>query len=436
MKKLFILFLALLPFFQHSYSQAYSFHSHRLEAINGDTIDFSKYYRKKVMVVNTASFCSYTPQYALLQDLYEQYKQYNFEIIGFPCNDFGNQDPGSDSTINQFCQNYNVTFQMMSKVNVISNPIDQIYKWLQQKPLNGVANVTVDWNFNKFLIDESGRWVRHLRSPVSPLDTSITNWIMKPSALPLEAFIRADKPAGCYGDTIRLTTEVFGQTFPNPALNYSWGFTGKGQLIQNNGSALFILGDSSDVSVNVTVTEGSKTSTPVFTLLNTGFNLGVEAVPNTIDCNQEAVITVSTSGSANGQSGQTFAWNTSPDNASTITVSQPGTYIVTVSNGFGCSRTASVEVSSICITGISEASASDIQLFPNPASTYFQLQLPETPQIGSHFQLYDAFGRLVKQERLSTVSSTIYRDTLGPGIYFWQVKNAGGILGKGKISLF
>lgn len=160
-----------------------TFHDYSGVTILGDTIDFSQFYGKKVMVVNTASQCAYTPQYDDLEALYLQYHQYNFEIIGFPCNDFGSQEPHSDSVINQFCAGYNVTFQMMSKIATISADTAPVYKWLQRADLNGVADAHVAWNFNKFLIDEAGHWVAHYLSPVLPGDTAITNWIMSPSVI-------------------------------------------------------------------------------------------------------------------------------------------------------------------------------------------------------------------------------------------------------------
>ncbi len=163
-----------------------TFHDYSAATIQGDTIDFSIFYGKKVMVVNTASLCGFTHQYTDLETLYENYQQYDFEIIGFPCNDFSNQEPGLDSTIEHFCEGYNVTFQMMSKIATVSADTAPVYKWLQRADLNGVADASVAWNFNKFLIDESGHWVRHCLSPVSPLDTSITNWIMSPSVLSVE----------------------------------------------------------------------------------------------------------------------------------------------------------------------------------------------------------------------------------------------------------
>lgn len=170
----------------NSYAQSFlTFHDFSDTAISGNTvINMGQYYGKKVMVVNTASYCAYTPQFTELEQLYTQYKQNNFEIIGFPCNDFGQQDPNSDSLINDFCtNNYNVTFQMMSKVYVVTGDTAPVFKWLQRVDLNGVQNAPVSWNFNKFLIDEAGHWVKHYASGLSPLDTAISNWIMSASVL-------------------------------------------------------------------------------------------------------------------------------------------------------------------------------------------------------------------------------------------------------------
>lgn len=183
MKKFFASVLACCIAFQIS-AQGLTFHSYEAKTILGDTISLSQFYGKKVMVVNTASFCGFTPQFEDLENLYLQYNQNNFEIIGFPCNDFSNQDPHSDSTILEFCtDNYNVTFPMMSKVEIVTGDTAPVYKWLQRGDLNGVSNAQVSWNFNKFLIDEAGHWVRHFGSATLPGDTAITNWILSPSVI-------------------------------------------------------------------------------------------------------------------------------------------------------------------------------------------------------------------------------------------------------------
>ncbi len=178
MRKYFCLLLTLVAI-NVSGQAPLTFHDYSAATIDHDTISLRQFYGKKVMVVNTASFCAYTPQFGGLEDLYSNYKQYGFEIIGFPCNDFGNQDPKSDSAINEFCtNNYSVTFQMMSKVRTVVQDTAPVYKWLQRADLNGVSNAHVAWNFNKFLIDEAGHWVRFYDQNTQPTDTAIVNWIV------------------------------------------------------------------------------------------------------------------------------------------------------------------------------------------------------------------------------------------------------------------
>jgi glutathione peroxidase len=161
-----------------------TFHDFQALDIDSNMINLSQYAGKKVMVVNTATYCAYTPQYADLQQLYQQYQQYNFEILGFPCNDFGAQEPGNDSEIDSFCTaSYGVTFQMMSKVDIISTDTAEVYKWLQLASRNGVMNAPVTWNFHKFLIDEAGHWIAHYPSQVNPLSSAITSWIMTPATV-------------------------------------------------------------------------------------------------------------------------------------------------------------------------------------------------------------------------------------------------------------
>ena len=159
-----------------------NFYDYRWPTILGDTISMSQYAGKKLMVVNVASYCAYTPQYAPLSQLDSLYStRYNFAIVGFPCDDFGNQG-GRDSVIIATCHSYHVKFQIMSKVKIIAGDTAPIYKWLQRSDLNGVSDAHVSWNFNKFLIDRQGHWVRWFDSSVDPLDTAIVNWIMADSA--------------------------------------------------------------------------------------------------------------------------------------------------------------------------------------------------------------------------------------------------------------
>jgi glutathione peroxidase len=174
-KHLLFLFLIIATF---SNAQTETFHSFSQVTILGDTLNLASFAGKKVLVVNTASYCAYTPQYDDLEQLYTQYGGgTNFEIIGFPCNDFGHQEPSDDSTINVFCTGYNVTFQMMSKIDITSPDTAEVYKWLQLQSRNGVADAPVTWNFNKYLIDESGHWIAHYSEVTNPLDPVIVNWL-------------------------------------------------------------------------------------------------------------------------------------------------------------------------------------------------------------------------------------------------------------------
>ena len=153
-------------------------HDFQCKSIDGASFDFSSLKGKKIMLVNTASECGYTPQYKDLQALYEQYKNKNFIIIGFPCNDFGGQEPGTLTEIKSFCsKNYGVTFPMMEKISVKGEKCSEIYKWLTSKVENGVEDSKVNWNFNKYLINEKGEYVKHLGSSVNPLDKEVTQWI-------------------------------------------------------------------------------------------------------------------------------------------------------------------------------------------------------------------------------------------------------------------
>ena len=152
-----------------------SIHQFKVKNLEGQDFDFATLKGKKVMIVNTASECGYTPQYKGLQALYEKYKNKNFVIIGFPCNDFGGQEPGGAAEIRGFCtKNYGVTFPMMEKISVTPSPV---YLWLQDKDKNGIETSQVSWNFNKYLIDEKGHLVKHLDSKIKPDSEEITKWI-------------------------------------------------------------------------------------------------------------------------------------------------------------------------------------------------------------------------------------------------------------------
>lgn len=157
---------------------AQSIHEFTVTDIDGKTFDFAQLKGKKIMVVNTASKCGYTGQYKDLEALYLKYKNSDFVIVGFPANDFLRQEPGTDADIKSFCSlTYQVTFPMMSKISVKGNDIAPIYAWLQYEKFNGVADAKVSWNFNKFLIDEQGHWVRSYGSSENPLSPAIQAWI-------------------------------------------------------------------------------------------------------------------------------------------------------------------------------------------------------------------------------------------------------------------
>jgi glutathione peroxidase len=148
-------------------------HKFKVEALDGNIIDFSKYKGKKILVVNTASKCGFTPQYELLETLYSKYSD-KLVIVGFPANNFGGQEPGSNSEIQEFCKkNYGVTFPMAAKVSVKGDDIAPVFKWLTTKKLNGKMDAEIKWNFNKFLLDEQGILIAKFDSKVSPMDDGI-----------------------------------------------------------------------------------------------------------------------------------------------------------------------------------------------------------------------------------------------------------------------
>ncbi|MGB1507521.1 MAG: glutathione peroxidase [Crocinitomicaceae bacterium] len=155
-----------------------SIHEFKVENINGEEFDFSILKGKKIMVVNTASKCGLTPQYEKLEALYQKYKNDNFIIIGFPSNDFMGQEPGSNEEIIAFCKkNYGVSFPMMSKVKVKGNDKCDIYSFLTSKTQNGLEDNKVQWNFQKYLLDENGFLVKVVSPRTSPDDPQISSWI-------------------------------------------------------------------------------------------------------------------------------------------------------------------------------------------------------------------------------------------------------------------
>jgi len=166
----FIFFVSMTLF---SNAQSNSIYDYSFIDISGDTVQLSQFKGKKILFVNVASKCGFTNQYEQLQELHEEYKE-TLVIIGFPCNQFLKQENGSDREINSFCKkNYGVEFLMASKVNVKGKNIHPVYLWLRKKKFNGVKNSRVGWNFNKFLVDENGKWMAHFKSKVLPTDVKL-----------------------------------------------------------------------------------------------------------------------------------------------------------------------------------------------------------------------------------------------------------------------
>ncbi|BAX81300.1 glutathione peroxidase [Labilibaculum antarcticum] len=162
-----------------SYAQE-SIHQFTVTSIDGSEFNFADLKGKKVMVVNTASKCGLTPQYELLEALYQEYQAENFVIVGFPANNFLWQEPGTDQEIKEFCtKNYGVSFPMMSKISVKGDDIHPIYSWLTQKSENGVMDSKVKWNFQKYLIDEDGKLVDVLSPKEKPNCEKVILWLQQ-----------------------------------------------------------------------------------------------------------------------------------------------------------------------------------------------------------------------------------------------------------------
>jgi glutathione peroxidase len=155
-----------------------SIHDFKVQDLEGNQFDFSTLKGKKIMVVNTASKCGLTPQYKDLQELYEQFKADDFVIIGFPANDFMSQEPGTSDEIASFCErNYGVTFPMMDKITVKGKEMHPVYQFLTQKAKNGVADSEVEWNFQKYLLNENGQLDMIISPRTLPTDAKVINWI-------------------------------------------------------------------------------------------------------------------------------------------------------------------------------------------------------------------------------------------------------------------
>jgi glutathione peroxidase len=154
-----------------------SFYQLQAESIDGESFSFDRLKGKRVLIVNTASKCGFTRQYEGLEKLNQNTNQDDFVILGFPCNNFGGQEPGTEADIATFCsKNYGVSFQMMSKVDVNGKNQHPVYQWLCNQEKNGASDNKVMWNFHKFLINEKGALVSSLRSGVDPMDDAILSF--------------------------------------------------------------------------------------------------------------------------------------------------------------------------------------------------------------------------------------------------------------------
>ncbi|KYD26169.1 MULTISPECIES: glutathione peroxidase [Bacillaceae] len=146
-----------------------SIYDFRVKTIRGEEQSLADYKGKVLLIVNTASKCGFTPQYKELQELYEQYRDRGFVVLGFPCNQFGNQEPGTEEEIEQFCQvNYGVTFPMFAKVNVNGENAHPLFQYLKEKAPGVLGTKAIKWNFTKFLVDRNGNVVARFASQTKP----------------------------------------------------------------------------------------------------------------------------------------------------------------------------------------------------------------------------------------------------------------------------
>ena len=162
---------------QDKTQQMKTIYDYKVESLDGKEINFADFKGKKILIVNTASECGFTPQYADLETLSKDYED-KLVVVGFPANNFGGQEPGSNAEIGAFCQkNYGVTFPMAAKVSVKGDDTAPIFKYLTEKDLNGVKNTTILWNFTKFLLDENGKLIDSFISTTKPTSESITKYL-------------------------------------------------------------------------------------------------------------------------------------------------------------------------------------------------------------------------------------------------------------------
>ena len=169
--------IALIAFIVSSLITAASIYDFKVEGLEGGSIDLSQYKGKKIMIVNTASKCGNTPQYAQLEQLYEKYKD-KLVIIGFPANNFGQQEPGTNTEIKEFCtKNYGVTFPMAAKVSVKGDDIAPIFKYLTDEAKKLGFDDPIKWNFTKFLLDENGKLITVIHNRTNPMSEDVVKYL-------------------------------------------------------------------------------------------------------------------------------------------------------------------------------------------------------------------------------------------------------------------
>jgi len=172
------LLVAILSFAAPSFAAA-NVYNFTLPSIDGMPTALSNYKGKVILLVNVASRCGFTPQYSGLESLYEKYKDHGFVILGFPANNFGGQEPGTNAEIKSFCTTkYNVTFPMFAKVSVKGADCTPLYQYLTQKANPSLAG-DIKWNFTKFLVDRRGKVVARFESPVKPDSPEVVEAIEK-----------------------------------------------------------------------------------------------------------------------------------------------------------------------------------------------------------------------------------------------------------------
>jgi len=173
--KIFSFLIVLLFTMSATIEKQKSVHDFTLKSIDGKDISLGQFKGKKLLIVNVASQCGYTPQYKDLEELSKTYKD-KLVVLGFPANNFGSQEPGAEAEIKSFCEkNYGVTFPLFSKISVVGKDQDPLYKFLSSKELNGTVGETPKWNFSKYLIDENGKVLKFFPSATKPLSKDITD---------------------------------------------------------------------------------------------------------------------------------------------------------------------------------------------------------------------------------------------------------------------